>query len=92
LKYFFIIIGVFALAFGVTIQSIIGPYDKFSYKIIFNILDNVYWPIHGEVGILDDLKSKSDDYSNYAITNILLVAYTVIAVILLLNLLIAMFT
>jgi hypothetical protein len=102
LLYFLIIISTFVLAFGVSLQAIIFPGDTFTPKIFIEILNIAYWPIYGEISILGAinnetcLKSGSTkppclDSFTYVASYMMLMLYMVIASVLLINLLIAMF-
>lgn len=101
-----LIITVFILAFGVPTYSLLHDVQKFSWHIPRQIINLAYWEIFGELDTVDDVKSsfhpKGDIHENlfllvenYEIHGyvmfFLLVAYTIIASVLLINLLIAMF-
>ena len=95
-----IIIGTFVLAFGVALQAIIFPGAEFSPKILLDILHAAYWPIFGDLGILEEIKKECKqgndespclDSLAYTLTFFLLMLYMIIANVLLINLLIAMF-
>ena len=88
------------LAFGVALQASIFPGADFTPKIFLDIFHAAYWPIFGDLGILEDIKKECKegdieapclDSFTYTITFILLLIYMVIANVLLINLLIAMF-
>lgn len=82
-------------------QAIIEPYSEHSFNVIFDILDKAYWPIFGELKVLetisnDTCKEHPNDPaclspSNYAVSYLLLMIYMIGASVLLINLLIAMF-
>jgi hypothetical protein len=98
LKGFFVIIGTFVLAFGIALQAILYPGDKFTPKIFIEIFNMAYWPIYGEMGILEIIKKDKCedgeiclDSATQASSFMLLMIYMVIANVLLINLLIAMF-
>jgi hypothetical protein len=84
------------MAFGVSIGAILprASQESFSIKSLVNI---VYWPIYGEIRILDRLDKCFEDPENCKNMNeanaslVLLTIYMMIASVLLLNLLIAMF-
>jgi hypothetical protein len=91
------------LAFGIPLQAITYP-DKTSFSIetIDQILNNAYWPIYGEMKVLENLGLNNCNKTFYECfsdvknvskisCSILLMVYMVIANVLLLNLLIAMF-
>ena len=79
---------------------IMYPKDTFGWKIIIEILNVIYWPIYGELGILKAINNeecgKQDqpeclDESTAIVSFILLMLYMIIASFLLINLLIAVF-
>jgi hypothetical protein len=97
-----IIIATFVLAFGVSLQAILSPRNKFSPLIFIEILNIAYWPIYGEIRILNSINNETClesgsteppclDHLTFAASFILLMVYMVIASVLLINLLIAMF-
>lgn len=81
-------------------HSIIHPKDNFDLKTFISVLNVAYWPIYGELGILElinnencgeDGKPECLDESTSIVGFILLMIYMIIASVLLLNLLIAVF-
>ena len=75
------------------------PGNELSLNLIKKVLDNAYWPIYGDMKILDKLEEtceKNDPScplsSGVAFSYVALMVYMVIANILLINLLIAMFS
>ena len=100
-----IIFFTFIFAFGIPLQAIINPnITAFSVETLLQILNDAYWPVYGEMKVLEklNLNKCSEDYSWREcfsdVTNIsktssifLLMVYMIIASVLLLNLLIAMF-
>ena len=104
---FLVILSAFVIAFGVALQAILAPAESFTPKIIIEILKISYWPIYGEISILDKVHNEEcfnekDDTSNrydqscfdlptHISSYILLMIYVTIASVLLLNLLIAIF-
>jgi hypothetical protein len=82
-------------------KATLYPGNKLSFSLFKSILNNAYWPIYGEMKILDNLDSEecakdnelSDcpEQSGIAFSYIALMIYMVIANVLLINLLIAMF-
>ena len=58
------IILVFVLAFGIALQAIIFPGDEFTPKIFIEIFNMAYWPIYGEMGILEIIKNDECKYGN----------------------------
>lgn len=106
--FFISIIAIFICAFGVTTQATLYPgRNKLNFDLVKAILDKAYWPIYGEMRILDEIDRCSpranqsnelgDDetcpeQSGIAFSFIALMLYMVIANVLLINLLIAMFS
>ena len=93
-----IIICTFTFSFGIVLQAIMSPkVSSLSTKTIIGILNSVYWPLYGEMNILESIESTNctDDDGlcqvSKASSYILLMIYMIIASVLLLNLLIAMF-
>lgn len=97
--------GVFAVAFGVALQAILHPMDSFTPIVLIEILNKVYWPIYGEITILDEISNTTCfndstwtehnpecfDLATHISSYILLMIYMIGASVLLINLLIAMF-
>ena len=81
------------------LKATLYPGNKLSLSLIRSILNKAYWPIYGEMKILDELsechKKHPEDIcpetSGVAFSFIALMLYMVIANVLLINLLIAMF-
>jgi transient receptor potential cation channel subfamily M protein 4 len=101
LMYFLIIIVTIMSAFGVASQAILKERNESYYKIIYGIFETAYWPIYGELGMLKTLEEKFEcknssdkciDFPSYVTVYLLLVVYMIIASVLLLNLLIALFS
>ncbi|CAF4296461.1 unnamed protein product, partial [Adineta steineri] len=90
MKFFMLVITVFILAFGVPAYSLMYGVEKFSWSIPRSIINMAYWQIFGELTILDEIE-KNYDISGY-IVFILLILYMIVASVLLINLLIAMFS
>ena len=96
--FFISIIAIFICAFGVTTQATMYEGNEMSLGLIKKLLNNAYWPIYGDMKILDKLEEpcEADDptcplRSGVAFSYVLLMVYMVVANILLINLLIAMF-
>ena len=89
----------FVSAFGIALQAILFPGDEFTPKIFIEIFNMAYWPIYGEMVILETIEKDTcedgeiclDAATQGSISYILLMIYMVIANVLLINLLIAMF-
>ena len=79
-------------------KATLYPGNKLSLSLLKNIFDKAYWPIYGEMRILEELDSCTEsehlnkcEPSGIAFSYIALMIYMVIANVLLINLLIAMF-
>ena len=87
--------SIFVCAFGVTTQATLFPGNALNFNLIMNILNKAYWPIYGEMKILEDLsectKAECPEDSGVIFSYVFLMIYMVIANVLLVNLLIAMF-
>jgi hypothetical protein len=97
---FFLILLTFLIGFGVALQALLKPRDYFTFsllwKISVEILDIAYWPIYGEIKILDDLTKNINAYdglsvTRYVLSYIILIIYVALVSILLMNILIAIF-
>ena len=97
LMFFMSFISIFVCLFGVTTQGTLYPGNKLSFSLIKSIFNKAYWPIYGEMQILNELDDCDDsletcpETSGVAFSFIFLMIYMVIANVLLINLLIAMF-
>lgn len=102
LTFFIFIIAIFICAFGVTTHAAMFPKNKLNFSLIRKIFDKAYWAIYGDTRILDDIervKCDDDDDIDCQIPEptgtifayIATMAYMIIANVLLMNLLIAMF-
>lgn len=101
LIFFLFIIMVFIIAFGVTMHASMYQQESLSFVLVRKIFDAGYWPINGELKILEDIERQSCDKddsecvmpnaSGSAFSYFALIIYVIISNILLLNLLIAMF-
>jgi transient receptor potential cation channel subfamily M protein 3 len=96
--FFISIIAIFVSAFGVTTQATLYPGNELSFDLLRSILDKAYWPIYGEMKLLDEIENCPNennkdcpDTTGIAFSFIALMVYMVIANVLLINLLIAMF-
>ena len=72
------------------------PDTQISVYALFRVIDVSYWPIYGQVDILEKIyecleASDCETYLDYYITFVFLMVYMIISSVLLLNLLIAMF-
>lgn len=71
------------------------PGKKFDFELIIRMINKAYWPIYGEMKILEELTDNEctecpDIFGKYY-SFIALMMYMIIANVLLINLLIAMF-
>ncbi len=99
LMFFMSIIAIFVCAFGVTTQATMYPGSQLNFKLIQNIINKGYWPVYGEMKILDELDqcvkktaAGCPDSTGVVFSYVALMIYMVIANVLLINLLIAMFS
>ncbi|CAF0758789.1 unnamed protein product [Brachionus calyciflorus] len=100
LLFFLIIIIIFVFSFGITTQATMYPGNTFDINLIKTMINKAYWPIYGDMKILDELNddeaclatsSCPDSAGKYYSFGALMV-YMVVANVLLINLLIAMFS
>ena len=107
---FIILALIFVISFGVITHSSMYPNSKINFDLFKSMIYKAYFPIFGEMSILDDfVKEKSDQCSsdNNDLNNnnnecpqksgvvfsfYILIFYMIIANVLLINLLIAMFS
>lgn len=97
--FFVTIIAIFVCAFGVTTQALLHPQNKLNLKLFLNVIHKAYWPIYGEIMILeeditfdcDKNKTNCPESVGVVFSFFSLMIYMVIANVLLINLLIAMF-
>jgi hypothetical protein len=93
------IMGIFVGAYGVTTHSTLYPGHAFNFELFRNIINKAYWSIYGDLRILNELgydptcvnRTDCPQYSGTIFTFFALMVYCVIANVLLINLLIAMF-
>ncbi len=102
LIFFMVIISIFVCTFGIVTQATLHPNNKFNVELFRDIINKAYWPIYGEMLILEEINDgdtavckaegncplESGIWFSYAA----LMVYMVVANVLLINLLIAMFT
>ena len=102
LKNFLYLIGVFIFSFGIAFIAILSPGPVTFYELFIKIFYLAYWPIHGEITVLEKIynetcfdngnkESECLDFVSFNASFFLLIIYMVIASVLLLNLLIAIF-
>ena len=98
---FMCIMAVFVVAYGVTTEATMNKTSKLDFNLFRQIIRKSYWPIFGTIDVLDDFSKvsfecddESDDCSEivgFIYTYVLLMIYVLVANVLLINLLIAMF-
>ncbi len=90
----------FLIGFGVALQALLKPRDYFSLSLLLEIpveiFNIAYWPIYGEIKILDDLTKNLNYFEwlsvlRYVPSYFVLIIYVALASILLINILIAIF-
>ncbi len=110
LIFFLIIIAIFVCSFGVITQANLYPTkNELNLNLIKNIIHKAYWPIYGEMKILEEDLTYcmsgdsgtnhgcSDENPNaisqdgFVFSFVALMVYMILANVLLINLLIAMF-
>jgi hypothetical protein len=99
LVFFMVILGIFVCLFGVTTQATLYAGNDLDYQLLTSIVDKAFWPIFGDMRILEEisnleycsLKGNCPLQSGITFSYFFLMVYMVIANILLINLLIAMF-
>ena len=81
-------------------QITLHPYNKLDLKLIKSIIDKAYWPIYGNMKILEEINNPSEDClekgncpmkGGVFFSYIALMIYMILGNVLLINLLIAMF-
>ncbi len=100
LIFFLAILAIFVCLFCVTTQATLYPGNTFDIDLLKKLIDKAYWPIYGEMKILDEMNDKKTclltgkcpEPSGIVFSYILLMIYMILVNVLLLNLLIAMFS
>jgi hypothetical protein len=97
LRDFSVVISIFLVAFGISLQAILSPQGASNSNVFLDILDIAYWPIYGEIKVLETIQndkcvgSECLDSLSYGFSYMLVMVYMFMSSVLLLNLLIAMF-
>ena len=96
LKYFLLILFNFIFAFGIALQAIMFPNEPPSLLIFIKIFNISYWPVYGQIDVLDEMNKCYDNAECENLTEMLfafliLMCYMIISSVLLINLEIAMF-
>ena len=63
LIFFLAILTIFICLFCVTTQSTLYPGNNLGFPLLRSLIDKAYWPIYGEMKILDELEDKEDSCS-----------------------------
>jgi hypothetical protein len=101
LGFFMCIMGIFIVAYGVMTHSALYPGHSFNFELFRNVINKGYWSIFGDFRILNELvlepncAERTDCYKHHTgtyFTFFTLMVYCVLANVLLINLLIAMFS
>jgi hypothetical protein len=88
---------IFVTAFGITTEAILSKKtSKLDFDLFRRIINHAYWPIFGDIGLLGTLEceeesDKCPDAIGASYTFVMLMIYMIIANVLLVNVLIAMF-
>lgn len=105
-KFFIMIILIFLFSFGIFVQVNLHPDENLNgFQMLQRMIHLAFWPIFGEIKPLDDVKliakcnrSSNADHeddclpsSGAVVSYVALMLYMIIANVLLVNLLIAMF-
>ncbi|CAF1009735.1 unnamed protein product, partial [Brachionus calyciflorus] len=101
LIFFMCLIAIFVCAFGITTEAALYPSSNFDLNLFRRILTKGYWPVYGTIKILEDFDRFSANCTGrldcpephgLVYSYIVLMIYMVVANVLLVNLLIAMFS
>lgn len=95
-----ILIIIFVFCFGVATHAALYPGSDLNFALLRSLFTKAYWPVYGTIKILEDFdkfyssncKEDCPEESGVVFSYIVLMFYMVIANVLLLNLLIAMFS
>ncbi len=85
------LIGIFLLAYGITVHAMLYPGSEFDSSLISVICYLAYWPLFGEITLIEFFEDKNIQTDALIFSYSLTAVYMFMANILLLNLLIAMF-
>ncbi len=100
LLFFLSIMVIFIFAYGITTHATLHPGAKLEPQLLRHILNKAYWPIYGDLRLLSEITSDTCSNSNRTdcpeqtgtiFTYVVMMVYMIIANVLLVNLLIAMF-
>jgi transient receptor potential cation channel subfamily M protein 1 len=64
LTFFMVVITIFICSFGIAIQATLHPNNEFSLSLIKNIIEKSYWPIYGEIKLLDEINEPNETCFN----------------------------
>lgn len=99
--FFGIILTILTFGFGIVAQAALYPSNRTNTNLIKDIIHNAYWSIFGQLNIYEELYPKVDDVlciqkaldgdpAGIEFTYVLLIFY-ILSIIVLMNVLIAMF-
>jgi hypothetical protein len=99
LLFFLSIMVIFICAYGVTTHATLYPGAKLDLQLFRHILNKAYWPIYGDLRLLSEInndlcsstRTDCPEQTGTIFTYFAMMVYMIIANVLLVNLLIAMF-
>ena len=100
LIFFISLIAILVCSFGIITQATLHPNSTLSMNLIKSIINKGYWPIYGEMKIFQEFETEDCSNNNHnecsestgvVFSFIALMIYMLIANVLLIDLLIAMF-
>ena len=93
LAFFVIVILIVSFGSGVCLVALVSRSQLNGFKVVFDVISAAYWPVFGENNFLDILRDKlgTEYTSTGAVVAFFVFMIYVLEVILLINLLIAMF-
>ena len=56
---FSVVISIFLVAFGISLQAILSPQGASNSNVFLDILDIAYWPIYGEIKVLETIQNDT---------------------------------
>ncbi len=102
LLFFLCLMAIFVFAFGITTEAILNQQSDLDLNLFRRIVNKAYWPIYGTIKVMEDFDRidfscregncpENIEKFGAIYSFLLLMAYMIIANVLLVNLLIAMF-
>jgi hypothetical protein len=102
LLFFLCLMAIFVFAYGITTEAILNQRSELDLNLFRRIVNKAYWPIYGTIKVMEDFDKinfschegscpESIEKFGAIYSFLLLMAYMIIANVLLVNLLIAMF-